>query len=524
MAIVQISRITNRKGLSSNLPQLAGAELGWSTDTRQLYIGNGTLAEGAPAEGNTEILTEFSDIMNIASSYTYKGSAAGYIAQTGPTAGSNITLTLQAWMDQWCSVKDFGAKGDGSTDDTDAINRALKQIYCIQSNVQVRRAIFFPAGIYRVTKTILIPTYATLYGDGPDSSIIFLDSTNNSTYPYVARTADSLQQFGPNIGNNGATTPKDITISNMGFENSFNGVNGNVLFVQNATNCSFTNCIFMGGSSQSDLTTATNNTSCVSFESTIAQPTSNITFQNCEFAGTVYGVNNFVTSRGITITNSNFNTLYRGVLLNNSGVTGSRITQNIFDNIYAEGILFDGGSTLNASAYNIFYNVGSSFNGLSAPPSTSVISITTNNNLSVSDLFARNSSSVPFVQTNLTNTISIPSNGQMSLGTYVTESGNVFPVANATGTVFNFNTSVHRGFIMNYSYTLDNGTGSKMGTVITAFTPSAASLPGITDTSVETATSTNIVFSVAQTVNTASLNFSSASFPGKLSYTLSYFK
>lgn len=63
MAIVQISQITNRKGLQENLPQLAGAELGWSVDTRRLYIGNGTLQEGAPVIGNTEILTEFSEII-----------------------------------------------------------------------------------------------------------------------------------------------------------------------------------------------------------------------------------------------------------------------------------------------------------------------------------------------------------------------------------------------------------------------------------------------------------------------------
>jgi hypothetical protein len=62
LAIVQISQITNRKGLAENLPQLAGAELGWSTDTRQLWIGNGTLEDGAPVIGNTEILTEFSII------------------------------------------------------------------------------------------------------------------------------------------------------------------------------------------------------------------------------------------------------------------------------------------------------------------------------------------------------------------------------------------------------------------------------------------------------------------------------
>ncbi len=62
MAIVQISQITNRKGLQIDLPQLAGAELGWSTDERRLFIGNGTLVDGAPVIGNTEILTEFSQI------------------------------------------------------------------------------------------------------------------------------------------------------------------------------------------------------------------------------------------------------------------------------------------------------------------------------------------------------------------------------------------------------------------------------------------------------------------------------
>ena len=60
MAILQISRITARKGLVEDLPQpLAGAELGWATDERRLFIGNGPLEDGAPVVGNTEILTEF---------------------------------------------------------------------------------------------------------------------------------------------------------------------------------------------------------------------------------------------------------------------------------------------------------------------------------------------------------------------------------------------------------------------------------------------------------------------------------
>jgi len=69
MAIVQISRIQQRRGLNQDLPQLASAELAWSVDTRQLYIGNGTLAEGAPTEGVTEILTEYS-IINFTDQFT----------------------------------------------------------------------------------------------------------------------------------------------------------------------------------------------------------------------------------------------------------------------------------------------------------------------------------------------------------------------------------------------------------------------------------------------------------------------
>lgn len=65
MAIVQLSRITNRRGLAQDLPQLAPGEIGWCVDNRLLFIGNGTLDEGSPAIGNTEVLTEFSDIKRL---------------------------------------------------------------------------------------------------------------------------------------------------------------------------------------------------------------------------------------------------------------------------------------------------------------------------------------------------------------------------------------------------------------------------------------------------------------------------
>ena len=96
MAIVQVSRITHRKGDHDNLPQLAGAEFGWATDQRRLYIGNGTLAEGAPTVGNTEILTEHSDLNAIISGTALSQDAAISITGTAAnveTSGSAVTIT-----------------------------------------------------------------------------------------------------------------------------------------------------------------------------------------------------------------------------------------------------------------------------------------------------------------------------------------------------------------------------------------------------------------------------------------------
>ena len=49
------------------------------------------------------------------------------------------------------NVKDFGAKGDGSADDTNAIKKAIEKVYDFGG------AVFIPAGRYRVTSEIKVP-------------------------------------------------------------------------------------------------------------------------------------------------------------------------------------------------------------------------------------------------------------------------------------------------------------------------------------------------------------------------------
>jgi hypothetical protein len=102
MAVIQISQIQVRSGLQQDLPQLATGEFGWSIDTQRLFIGKGTLAEGSPTTGVTEILTEYSvglitvvvstleaNVANLAANVATLTSLVGNISSAYT---SNITL------------------------------------------------------------------------------------------------------------------------------------------------------------------------------------------------------------------------------------------------------------------------------------------------------------------------------------------------------------------------------------------------------------------------------------------------
>jgi len=94
MAVIQISKIQVRRGLQENLPQLSSGEMGWSVDERRLYIGNGTLVEGAPTVGVTEILTEYSNVVITAASTAANIAIAALGDAAAETLVDNTTATI----------------------------------------------------------------------------------------------------------------------------------------------------------------------------------------------------------------------------------------------------------------------------------------------------------------------------------------------------------------------------------------------------------------------------------------------
>lgn len=527
MAIVQVSRITHRKGLSENLPQLAGAELGWVIDDRKLYIGNGTLAEGAPAVGNTEILTQYSDILNITDTYTYKGAEAGYTVTTGPD-GTNITRTLQEKLDDQASIRDFGAIGDGIVDDTEAINRALYQLFCREVNTEIRRSVFFPAGTYRITSPILIPPYAKLVGEGANSTIIKLDVSSDSTYgSYVARTCDNEQQIDVSIGNNGAVTPTMMEIYGMTFQAS---EEADVFLVEDTVQMLFDSVNFVGPLTNSDLNTAADDISCLRFGSTASLVTKQITFNSCLFSGTTYGIRTDENISGITVSNSRFDTLYQGVNIGTGtpvlgGPQGVRLVHNLFDNIYNSGLVI-GDIKYNVSASNLFLDVANSFQGV-GQPSAEVISINGTNNVSVGDLFERTDvDDAIYARINLNDKVgyALDNGSTIKFGVYQQDAGKLVSL-NAAGsptTIFTLTTGKAEGYTVSYQYRDPLALTIRYGklTIVAADADDSSGSMSYVDEYSEN-NPTGFALSVTQSSNDIDIDYT-ATADGTFKYTVSY--
>lgn len=249
MAVVQISRIQIRRGQAntgSGLPQLASGEMAWAVDTQELYIGNGSVAEGAPGVGNTKVLTQndinasgnFLDLLE----YSYRLDEI----QTGPSATSPVIRTIQQRLDDRVSATEFGAVGDGIADDTAALQRAINQLFVNPTSpsygsstdaIRTRIILELPAGKYKLTATLYIPSYAAIVGAGKEKTI--LSSS-------VAGTAIQFVHDGyPTAWNNSALTqPRHILLK--GISVLVNNADQNILQLNSVSESRFEN-LYLGG-------------------------------------------------------------------------------------------------------------------------------------------------------------------------------------------------------------------------------------------------------------------------------------
>lgn len=113
-----------RRGTTAQNSTFTGAvgELTYNTDDGSLISHNGVTAGGYPG--------------------------GGYLAAPGA-----VVSNVQAKLRETVSVRDFGAVGDGTTNDTAAIQAAINYVASLRGGV-----VLFPAGTYRITSTLVINT------------------------------------------------------------------------------------------------------------------------------------------------------------------------------------------------------------------------------------------------------------------------------------------------------------------------------------------------------------------------------
>ncbi len=343
MAVVQISRILHRRGLRVDLPNpLNGAEFGWAQDTRELYIGN-----GPDFPGNTQILTEVSPAS--LPQYTYI-SNTGFDALTGfadspadpsePSSSNPVIRSYQQKFDDIVSVRDYGAIGDFATDDTAALIRGMRDLYDDASGADPRknRALYLPAGIYRISEAFPFYPFCNVIGDGKGRTIIFLDfslSTPDLTFgtgnDCVARTVDSLGNSAFNIGNSSPTfLPQNIKVSGITFESntpqsevSFNySTNSSIkeiIKLDQVSDVRFDDCEFVGtyslgdGLATPDILVNGSVGVLISRVQDIAIDMKKYTFDSCTFRNLVHGFAVFDTVSDVYIVDGEFKEMHQPV-------------------------------------------------------------------------------------------------------------------------------------------------------------------------------------------------------------------
>lgn len=173
---------------------------------------------------------------------TYGETSEGYFTDTslveeGKAADSKAVG--DAFNRVCINVKNYGVKGDGTTDDTDAINAIM---------TERSGDFYFPAGTYKISGTIILPADSSIYGDG-DTTIIDMYSCddleectfrgNDKIYPYILINDDNCHVSKIKLTGNDTLQEKrhggicvigadkcsikDVTIYNINFDSEQTG-------------------------------------------------------------------------------------------------------------------------------------------------------------------------------------------------------------------------------------------------------------------------------------------------------------
>jgi hypothetical protein len=134
-----------------------------------------------------------------------------------------VVRTAQAKMRDTVSVKDFGAVGDGVTDDTAAIQAALD--YCESQSGGRGWVVYAPTGQYRCTGKLVVKGYTRFVGENYFSTSLFWDSTY---------TSGNCVELGPSALNPGRSFGSRIENMSLSGQDVYRGLDSAMVYTNTA--------------------------------------------------------------------------------------------------------------------------------------------------------------------------------------------------------------------------------------------------------------------------------------------------
>lgn len=204
---VSISGVTQRPGI--DYTWVAGTTLTFTV---------------APPVGTNNILARYAQALPIGSlgvgQVTASNLAAGAVTDTAVAGNAAIqatklaftqsgvgavTRSVQSKLAETVSAKDFGAVGDGSTDDTVALQALVTYINSIANTDGRPVTAFFPPGLYKYSTTLKFTRPVALVG-------------NQSAYLYYTAASGNAVQLGPDGLSGYTETQKYYSVNGLGLQ------------------------------------------------------------------------------------------------------------------------------------------------------------------------------------------------------------------------------------------------------------------------------------------------------------------
>jgi len=170
--------------------------IGFATNT---YVNTQLALKANVVDLTTSNVTEGSNLY-----FTNTRAISAFTQGTGITIAANGRITANV---DYINVKDYGATGDGITDDKAAIQSA------IDLAVASKGTIYFPSGTYRISNVLTINDTVTLVSNTAVSGVTILGAgKNNTTILADAGTFDAFRITNTTTGIINAFTMSDLAI------------------------------------------------------------------------------------------------------------------------------------------------------------------------------------------------------------------------------------------------------------------------------------------------------------------------